>query len=46
MNHRRTKKFLTDVYTDSRFTLRQKVVLRKTYSVFDCLKMAEKWKAQ
>lgn len=41
MNARRTKKLLGPVFSDPKYTARQKVCLRKTYSVFDCLRMAK-----
>jgi len=44
MTRRRIKKFLGEAFTLPGYTPRQKVCLRKTYSVFDCLRMAKAWK--
>jgi hypothetical protein len=46
MNKRRTKKFLAEVFGDPSFTLHQKVVMRKTWSVFTVNDIAKHFKAQ
>lgn len=44
MNRRLSKKFLKEAYALPGFTLRQKVALRKTRSVFDCIRISNNWK--